>query len=151
MQEGADTVATWTWEEYRALPREAVEVDIHCVTKWSKFGTRWEGVAIDTLLADLPTTATHLLAGSDGDYTTNLPLEDLTGGRAWVVDTYAGEPLTPEHGGPARLLVPHLYLWKSAKWLRRLTLRHHDEPGFWETFGYHTYGDPWREQRYSGD
>ena len=151
VQEGTDTVARWTWEEYRALPREAVEVDIHCVTKWSKFGTRWEGVAIDTLLADLPTTATHLLAGSDGGYTTNLPLEDLTGGRAWVVDTYAGEPLTPEHGGPARLLVPHLYFWKSAKWLRRLTLRHHDEPGFWETFGYHTYGDPWREQRYSGD
>ena len=92
-----------------------------------------------------------MLATSDGGYTTNLPLADLTGGRAWVVDTYDGEPLAPEHGGPARLLVPHLYLWKSAKWLRRLTLRTSDEPGFWETFGYHLYGDPWREQRYSGD
>jgi DMSO/TMAO reductase YedYZ molybdopterin-dependent catalytic subunit len=141
----------WSWEEFRALPREAVMVDIHCVTTWSKFDTRWEGVAIDTLLTDVPTTATHVLASSDGGYTTNLPLEDLVGGRAWVVDTYAGEPLPPEHGGPARLLVPHLYFWKSAKWLRRLSLAHYDQPGFWETFGYHNYGDPWREQRYSGD
>jgi DMSO/TMAO reductase YedYZ molybdopterin-dependent catalytic subunit len=142
---------SWSWEEFRALPREAVSVDIHCVTKWSKFDTRWEGVAIDTMLEGVSTTATHVLALSDGGYTTNLPLEDLTGRRAWVVDTYAGKPLAPEHGGPARLLVPHLYFWKSAKWLRRLTLLHHDEPGFWESFGYHNYGDPWREQRYSGD
>jgi len=92
-----------------------------------------------------------VLAGCDGGYTTNVPLADLTGGRAWVVDSYAGKPLAAEHGGPARLLVPHLYLWKSAKWVRRLTLLDHDEPGFWETFGYHNYGDPWREQRYSGD
>ena len=141
----------WTWDEFRALPREALTVDIHCVTKWSKFGTPWEGVAIDTLLAGLPTTATHVLASSDGGYTTNLPLEDLTGGRAWVVDTYDGQPLASEHGGPARLLVPHLYFWKSAKWVRRFTLRPYDEPGFWETFGYHMYGDPWHEQRYSGD
>jgi len=146
-----DALRRWSWEEFRALPHEALTVDIHCVTKWSKFDSRWEGVAVDRLLQDVPTTATHVLAGSDGGYTTNLPLEDLTGGRAWVVDTYAGEPLPPEHGGPARLLVPHLYFWKSAKWLRRLTLLHHDEPGFWETFGYHNYGDPWREQRYSGD
>jgi DMSO/TMAO reductase YedYZ molybdopterin-dependent catalytic subunit len=142
---------SWSWEEFRALPREAVAVDIHCVTKWSKFDTRWEGVAIDTLLRDVPTTASYVLALSDGGYTTNLPLEDLTGRRAWVVDTYAGKPLAPEHGGPARLLVPHLYFWKSAKWLRRLTLLHHDDLWFWETFGYHNYGDPWREQRYSGD
>ncbi|MGY1616554.1 molybdopterin-dependent oxidoreductase [Geodermatophilus sp. SYSU D00691] len=145
------TVRRWNWEEFRALPREALTVDIHCVTKWSKFDTRWEGVAVDTLLRDLPTTATHVLAESDNGYTTNLPLEDLTGGRAWVVDTFDGQPLAPDHGGPARLLVPHLYFWKSAKWVRRLTLRHHDGPGFWETFGYHLYGDPWREQRYSGD
>lgn len=143
--------ARWTWEEFRALPREAITVDIHCVTTWSKFDTRWKGVALDTLLEGVPTEATHVLAHCDGGYTTNLPLEDLVDGRAWVVDTYAGEPLTPEHGGPARLLVPHLYLWKSAKWLRRLTLLDHDEPGFWETFGYHNHGDPWREQRYSGD
>ena len=141
----------WTWEEFGSLPREAVSVDIHCVTTWSKFDTRWEGVSIDTLLQDVPSTATHVLAASDGGYTTNLPLEGLTAGRAWVVDTYEGQPLAPEHGGPARLLVPHLYFWKSAKWLRRLTLMHHDEPGFWETFGYHNHGDPWLEQRYSGD
>jgi len=141
----------WSWDEFRSLPREAVTVDIHCVTKWSKFDTRWEGVAIDTLLRDVPTTATHVLASCDGGYTTNMPLPDLAGGRAWVVDTFEGSPLSPEHGGPARLLVPHLYFWKSAKWLRRLTLAHYDQPGFWETFGYHIYGDPWREQRYSGD
>jgi DMSO/TMAO reductase YedYZ molybdopterin-dependent catalytic subunit len=121
------------------------------VTTWSKFDTRWEGVAVDTLLQDVETSAAFMVAHCDGGYTTNVPLEDLIDGRAWVVDTYAGEPLAPEHGGPARLLVPHLYLWKSAKWLRRLTLLDHDEPGFWETFGYHNYGDPWREQRYSGD
>ncbi|SDN85129.1 molybdopterin-dependent oxidoreductase [Geodermatophilus sp. DSM 45219] len=141
----------WNWEEFRALPREALSVDIHCVTTWSKFDTRWEGVSLDTLLQDAPATARHVLASSDGGYTTNLPLEELTGGRAWVVDTYEGQPLAPEHGGPARLLVPHLYLWKSAKWVRRLTLLPHDEPGFWETFGYHNHGDPWREERYSGD
>ena len=141
----------WSWEEFRALPREALTVDIHCVTTWSKFDTRWEGVSVDTLLQDAPTTARYVLAGSDGGYTTNLPLEELTGGQAWVVDTYEGQPLAPEHGGPARLLVPHLYFWKSAKWVRRLTLLPYDEPGFWETFGYHNHGDPWREERYSGD
>ena len=146
-----DVLRRWTWEEFRGLPREALSVDIHCVTKWSKFDTRWEGVAIDTLLDGLSTTATHVVALSDGGYTTNVPLAELTGRRAWVVDTYAGTPLTAEHGGPARLLVPHLYFWKSAKWLRRLTLLPHDEPGFWESFGYHNHGDPWREQRYSGD
>ncbi|WP_369255048.1 molybdopterin-dependent oxidoreductase [Geodermatophilus amargosae] len=151
VDDGTDALQRWSWAEFRDLPHEAVTVDIHCVTKWSKFGTRWEGVAVDRLLQDVPTTATHVLATSDGGYTTNVPLADLTGGRAWVVDTYEGEPLAPEHGGPARLLVPHLYFWKSAKWLRRLTLLHHDQPGFWETFGYHLYGDPWREQRYSGD
>jgi len=141
----------WSWEEFRGLPREAVSVDIHCVTKWSKLGTRWEGVSVDTLLADVRTEASHVLASSDGGYTTDLPLADLTGGRAWVVDTFDGQPLAPEHGGPARLLVPHLYFWKSAKWLRGLALTRFDEPGFWETFGYHERGDPWREQRYSGD
>ena len=141
----------WSWEEFRALPHEALSVDIHCVTTWSKFDTRWEGVSVDTLLQDAPNTARHVLASSDGGYTTNLPLEEVTGGQAWVVDTYEGQPLAPEHGGPARLLVPHLYFWKSAKWVRRLTLLPYDEPGFWETFGYHNHGDPWREERYSGD
>jgi DMSO/TMAO reductase YedYZ molybdopterin-dependent catalytic subunit len=141
----------WSWDEFRALSHEALQVDIHCVTKWSKFGTRWEGVAIDTLLREVADPAAYVFVTSDGGYTTNVPLADVTGGRAWVVDTYDGQPLAPEHGGPARLLVPHLYFWKSAKWVRSLRLRSYDEPGFWETFGYHLYGDPWREQRYSGD
>ena len=151
VRDESDDLRRWSWDAFRALPRESVDVDIHCVTKWSKFDTRWEGVAIDTLLDGLDTTATHVLAWSDGGYTTNVPLADLRGRRAWVVDTYDGRPLAAEHGGPARLLVPHLYFWKSAKWVRGLTLLHHDRPGFWESFGYHNYGDPWREQRYSGD
>jgi DMSO/TMAO reductase YedYZ molybdopterin-dependent catalytic subunit len=146
-----DDVRRWTWDEFRALPHESVSVDIHCVTSWSKFDTRWSGVSVDTLLADVETAAEFVVAFSDGGYTTNLPLADVTDGQAWVVDTYDGEPLQAEHGGPARLLVPHLYFWKSAKWLRGLTLTADDEPGFWETFGYHNYGDPWREQRYAGD
>ena len=125
--------------------------DIHCVTRWSKFDTSWEGVSVDTLLAEVEHEAPYVLAFCDGGYTTNLPIEDVTGGKAWVAFDYDGEPLDPEHGGPARLLVPHLYFWKSAKWVRGLELRDDDEPGFWETYGYHNYGDPWQEQRYSGD
>jgi DMSO/TMAO reductase YedYZ molybdopterin-dependent catalytic subunit len=143
--------ASWTWEEFRSLPSEEVRVDIHCVTKWSKLDTVWEGVAIDTLLDGVEHDATYALAFSDGGYTTNVPLEDLLDGKAWVAFAFDGEPLDPAHGGPARLLVPHLYFWKSAKWVRGLRLMDHDEPGFWETYGYHIYGDPWREQRYSGD
>ena len=141
----------WTWDEFRALPREAIAKDIHCVTKWSKFDTRWEGVSVDTLLEQVDYDAAYAIAFCDGGYTTNLPLEDVTGGKAWIVDTYDGQPLAPEHGGPARLLVPHLYFWKSAKWIRGLHLADEDEPGFWESLGYHNYGDPWREQRYQGD
>jgi DMSO/TMAO reductase YedYZ molybdopterin-dependent catalytic subunit len=146
-----DTVKRWTWGELKALPSETVTRDIHCVTKWSKLDTVWEGVSIDTLLEGVETAAEYVMAFSDGGYTTNLPLEDVTGGKAWVVYKYNGDPLEPEHGGPARLLVPHLYFWKSAKWVRGLRLMKDDEPGFWETYGYHMYGDPWREQRYSGD
>jgi DMSO/TMAO reductase YedYZ molybdopterin-dependent catalytic subunit len=142
---------TWTWEEFRALPDETVTVDVHCVTRWSKLDTTWEGVSVDTLLEAVGQEAPYVLAFCDGGYTTNLPTEDVTGGKAWVAYGYDGEPLDPEHGGPARLLVPHLYFWKSAKWVRGLELRDEDEPGFWETYGYHMYGDPWREQRYSGD
>jgi DMSO/TMAO reductase YedYZ molybdopterin-dependent catalytic subunit len=142
---------SWTWEELRALPSEAVRVDIHCVTKWSKLDTTWTGVAIDTLLGGVETSADHVMAFCDGGYTTNLPLDDLRHGQAWIAYEYEGRPLPPEHGGPARLLVPHLYFWKSAKWVRGLDLRHYDEPGFWEMFGYHNYGDPWKEQRYQGD
>jgi DMSO/TMAO reductase YedYZ molybdopterin-dependent catalytic subunit len=146
-----DEPRSWSWTELQSLPQETVTVDIHCVTKWSKLDTTWTGVSIDTFLDGVETSAEYVLAFSDGDYTTNLPLEDLQGGKAWVVHSYDGEPLDPEHGGPARLLVPHLYFWKSAKWVRGLELREGDEPGFWEGYGYHNYGDPWQEQRYAGD
>jgi DMSO/TMAO reductase YedYZ molybdopterin-dependent catalytic subunit len=146
-----DERVSWTWEELLALPAETPTVDIHCVTKWSKLDTTWKGVSVDTLLADLETDAKYVSAWSDGGYTTNLPLEDVTGGRAWIAYEFNGKPLEPEHGGPARLLVPHVYFWKSAKWVRGLELLDHDKPGFWETYGYHNYGDPWTEQRYEGD
>jgi DMSO/TMAO reductase YedYZ molybdopterin-dependent catalytic subunit len=142
---------TWSWDEFRALPRDTFAVDIHCVTKWSKLDTTWTGVAIDTLLDGVETAAQYVLAFCDGGYTTNVPLQDLRGGRAWIAYEYEGRPLEPEHGGPARLLVPHLYFWKSAKWVRGIELLNADEPGFWERYGYHNYGDPWKEQRYDGD
>jgi DMSO/TMAO reductase YedYZ molybdopterin-dependent catalytic subunit len=141
----------WSWDEFRALPHETITKDIHCVTKWSKFDTHWEGVSLDTLLAQVNTAASYVLAFSDGDYTTNLPLEEVTRGQAWIVDTYEGQPLEPQHGGPARLLVPHLYFWKSAKWVRGLRLIEHDEAGFWESLGYNNHGDPWKEERYWSD
>ena len=146
-----DRAVEWSWDELQALPAEEVTADIHCVTKWSKLDTTWRGVSVDTLLEDVEIEAAYVTAWSDGGYTTNLPLEDVTGGRAWIAYEYDGEPLEPEHGGPARLLVPHLYFWKSAKWVRGLTLTIEEEPGFWEAGGYHIYGDPWREQRYWGD
>jgi DMSO/TMAO reductase YedYZ molybdopterin-dependent catalytic subunit len=146
-----DEPRRWTWEQFRALPAEEVTRDIHCVTKWSKLDTMWRGVSIDTLLEGIETAAEYVVHLSDGGYTTNLPLADLMGSQAWVAFSYDGEPLAPQHGGPARMLVPHLYFWKSAKWLRGLQLAATDEPGFWETNGYHNYGDPWREQRYWGD
>jgi DMSO/TMAO reductase YedYZ molybdopterin-dependent catalytic subunit len=142
---------SWTWEEFQALPSETFTRDIHCVTKWSKLDTTWKGVSLDVLLDGANPSGSYVLAYSDGGYTTNLPLEDLMDGKAWVVYEYDGEPLEPEHGGPARLLVPHLYFWKSAKWVRGLQVRDDNEPGFWESYGYHDYGDPWREQRYQGD
>jgi DMSO/TMAO reductase YedYZ molybdopterin-dependent catalytic subunit len=146
-----DQPRRWTWDEFRKLPTETIAKDIHCVTKWSKLDTVWEGVSVDTLLDGVDTSAEYVLAFSDGGYTTNLPLADVTDGKAWVAFAFGGAPLEPEHGGPARLLVPHLYFWKSAKWVRELRLLAEDTPGFWETYGYHMYGDPWREQRYSGD
>ena len=141
----------WTWDEFRALPSESITKDIHCVTKWSKLDTRWEGVSMDTLLEGARSSARFVVAYCDGGYTTNLPLEAVTGGRAWVAFGYDGAPLEPEHGGPARLLVPALYFWKSAKWVRGLRLVSEDQQGFWERNGYHDYGDPWLEQRYQGD
>jgi DMSO/TMAO reductase YedYZ molybdopterin-dependent catalytic subunit len=146
-----DEPVSWSWEAFKALPHETVTVDIHCVTKWSKLDTEWSGVSLDTLLAGIETSAEFVVAWSDGGYTTNLPLRDLLDGKAWVAVDYEGEPVEPEHGGPARLLVPHLYFWKSAKWVRGLELRNDDEPGFWEGYGYNNYGDPWKEQRYQGD
>lgn len=142
---------SWDWAEFQAMPSESVTVDIHCVTKWSKLDTAWEGVSLDTLLEGLDTNSGFAFVGSYGGYTTNVPLADLTGNKAWVVYEYDGQPLAPEHGGPARLLVPHLYFWKSAKWVNSIRLLDSDRPGFWESYGYHIYGDPWREQRYSGD
>jgi DMSO/TMAO reductase YedYZ molybdopterin-dependent catalytic subunit len=141
----------WSWEEFRRLGFEEVPCDIHCVTKWSKLGTSFRGVSVDTLLEGVEPQGEFAMAYSYGGYTTNLPLADLTGGKAWVATEHQGAPLPREHGGPARLLVPHLYFWKSAKWVAGLRILDHDEPGFWEQNGYHNYGDPWKEQRYWGD
>ncbi len=144
---------TWTWREIHALPGSTYFGDIHCVTTWSKFDVTFAGVSVDTLLAAARPTdaASYVMAHSTTGYTTNLPLEDVTGGKAWVVWEYDGRPLPVEHGGPVRLLVPHLYFWKSAKWVTRLELMAQDQPGFWEQNGYHDRGDPWLEQRYQGD
>jgi DMSO/TMAO reductase YedYZ molybdopterin-dependent catalytic subunit len=147
----AEPARRWSWEEFRALPSETITTDIHCVTSWSKLGTVWEGVSVDTLLDGVDVEGGYLWVHCDGGYTTNLSLDDVTGGKAWVAFGYDGAPLEPEHGGPARLLVPHLYLWKSAKWVRRLIVTEGNRPGFWETLGYHDRGDPWLEQRYQGD
>ena len=141
----------WSAEAFKQLPFETITRDIHCVTKWSKFDATFGGVSLDVLLEETDPQGKYAVQFSYGGYTTNVPVADLTGGKAWVVTEYEGEPLEPAHGGPARLLVPHLYLWKSAKWVRGIDLTLQDEPGFWETLGYHDYGDPWREQRYQGD
>ncbi len=144
---------TWTWQQMHDLPQSEYHGDIHCVTTWSKLGTSFGGVSVDELLAiaePLP-AATHVLATSTTGYTTNLPLEHLRGGQAWIAWSHEGQPLSRDHGGPVRLLVPHLYFWKSAKWVTKLTLLDHDEQGFWERNGYHDLGDPWLEQRYQGD
>jgi len=144
---------TWTWDEVQQLPRSSYSGDIHCVTTWSKFDVVFAGVSVDDLLAVAgpQADAAFVMAHSSTGYTTNLPLADITGGKAWVVWEFDGKPLTAEHGGPVRLLVPHLYFWKSAKWISRLELTATDRPGFWEQNGYHDRGDPWLEQRYQGD
>jgi DMSO/TMAO reductase YedYZ molybdopterin-dependent catalytic subunit len=151
IDDGTNVLRRWDWNSFLELATETFIVDLHCVTRWSKLGTAWEGVSLNTMLAGLKTDAKYVLAQSYGDYTTNLPLSDLLNNQAWIAFRFDGKDLAPEHGGPARLLVPHLYLWKSAKWIRGLTLMHDDHPGFWESLGYHSYGDPWREQRYWGD
>ena len=143
----------WSWEEFQGLPAQDFSVDIHCVTKWTKLDTRWSGVSVDTLLehVQLDPKAGFVMAYCDGGYTTDLPLPDLLNGQAFVAYRYDGRPLAPEHGGPARLVVPHLYFWKSAKWVRGLRLMEQDKRGFWESAGYHHRGDPWKEERYAGD
>ena len=141
-------VHKWNWQQLMALPIEDIHTDIHCVTRWSKLGTSWRGVSIDTLFAEVETDYNYVMEHSYGGYTTNAPLEDLRDGKAWIAFEFDGKPLHPEHGGPARLIVPHLYFWKSAKWIRGLTMMKNDDPGFWEQNGYHIYGDPWKEQRY---
>jgi DMSO/TMAO reductase YedYZ molybdopterin-dependent catalytic subunit len=144
---------TWTWDEIHSLPQSTYDGAIHCVTTWSKFGMHWAGVSLDTLfdIAAPSPSATHVVAFSSTGYTTNLPLDDVTGGKAWVAFEADDSPLSVDHGGPARLLVPHLYFWKSAKFVSGITVVDHDEPGFWEVRGYHDRGDPWLEQRYQGD
>jgi DMSO/TMAO reductase YedYZ molybdopterin-dependent catalytic subunit len=144
---------SWTWDAFLALPTRDWTVDISCVTKWTKLDMRWRGISLDTLFkhVDLDPSAAFAIAWSDGGYTTNLPLEDILNGQAFVAFEYDGRPLSPEHGGPARLVVPGRYFWKSAKWVRGLRLRSSDEPGFWESLGYHNRGDQWLEERYSGD
>ena len=154
LDSGGKVLKEWSWGEFNALPQTELKTDIHCVTTWSKLDTHWRGVTIDDLLkaaglSEPPGDFT--MAHCDGDYTTNVPADDLVGGKGMVATHYEGEPLAPEHGGPARLLVPHLYFWKSAKWVRTLEFMKNDEPGFWEQLGYHIYGDPWQEQRYAGD
>jgi DMSO/TMAO reductase YedYZ molybdopterin-dependent catalytic subunit len=144
---------SWSWDEIQALPSRDWTVDISCVTKWTHLDMRWTGVSVDTLLesVELDPAARFVIAHSYGGYTTNLPLADVLNGQAFVAWAYDGQPLSPPHGGPARMVVPHLYFWKSAKWVRGLHLVAEDDPGFWESLGYHNHGDPWREERYSGD
>lgn len=146
-----DVTHRWSWQQLQQLPSQDPVVDLHCVTKWSKLTTHWRGVSLDELFAGVETAAEFAIVHAYGGYTTNLPVADLLDGKAWVVHSYEGAELRPEHGGPARLLVPHLYLWKSAKWVRGIDLMVQNRPGFWEGVGYHDYGDPWREQRYQGD
>jgi DMSO/TMAO reductase YedYZ molybdopterin-dependent catalytic subunit len=151
---GPKPVASWNWDEFNALPQTELTRDIHCVTKWSKLDTRWRGVLIDDLLAAAalaPAPTDFILAHSYDGYSTNVPTADLIGGKAMIALQYDGQPLAAEHGGPARLLVPHLYFWKSAKWVNGLQFLPRDEAGFWELRGYHIHGDPWQEQRFDGD
>ena len=151
---GGQSLAKWDWKEFEGLPQTELKADIHCVTKWSKLDTRWRGVTIDDLLlaagaTDSPTG--FVMAHCDGGYSSNYLIADLIDRRAMVATHYEGSPIPASHGGPARMLVTHLYFWKSAKWVRRLSFKQQDEAGFWESLGYHIRGDPWREQRYAGD
>jgi DMSO/TMAO reductase YedYZ molybdopterin-dependent catalytic subunit len=154
LERGAEMLGRWSWEQFETLRQTERTTDIHCVTKWTKFDTRWRGVTIDDLMkaAGLFAPPTqYVMAHCDGGYTTNLLVADLLDGKAMIATQYNNSPIPVTHGGPARLLVPHLYFWKSAKWVRRLEFIETNTPGFWESMGYHIHGDPWREQRYTGD
>jgi len=148
-----DAPLTLTWDQFRALPRTRVVTDIHCVTRWSKLDTEWEGVAARTILelAGVRPGATHVIEHAEQGYTTNIPLAVFDDADVLLADTYDGRPLEPDHGYPLRLFVPKRYFWKSAKWLRGLELVSTDQPGFWERYGYHNDGDPWKEERFSSD
>lgn len=150
---GPKTIKSWSWEEFNTLPRTRYTRDIHCVTTWSKLDTHWEGVLVDDVLAaaQLEPPTAYLLAHSFDGYSTNVPVADVIGGKAMIATHYDDQALEPDHGGPARLVVPHLYFWKSAKWINGLQFTTRDEAGFWELRGYHMYGDPWREQRFTND
>ncbi len=153
LKSGPKPIKVWDWAAFNALPQTTITRDIHCVTTWTKLDTRWDGVTFDDILADAgiePPTA-FVLAHSYGGYSTNVPVADLVTGKAMIALRYDGQPISPDHGGPARLLVPHLYFWKSAKWITALQFTSRDEAGFWELRGYNMYGDPWREQRFTGD
>jgi DMSO/TMAO reductase YedYZ molybdopterin-dependent catalytic subunit len=153
LKHGPRLIKSWSWDEFAKLPHTGITRDIHCVTKWSKFDTMWDGVLVDDVLKDAGISALteFALAHSYDGYSTNVPTKDLVHGKAMVATSYAGMPIPADHGGPARLLVPHLYFWKSAKWVSGLQFTERDEAGFWELRGYHMYGDPWREQRFTGD
>lgn len=153
LKDGVRPVASWSFDEFSRLPQSKLTRDIHCVTKWSKFNTAWSGVMIDDILAEagIDAPGDFVLAHSYDGYSTNVPTEDLINGKAMIATTYEGQPISADHGGPARLLVPHLYFWKSAKWVNGLQFTRRDEAGFWELRGYHMRGDPWREQRFTGD
>ena len=141
----------WTWDEFTRLPRKTVHCDVHCVTAWSRFDNTFEGVAASEVLgsARVRPSAAFVMVHSYGGYTTNLPLPAILDDDVVFAFTHDGQPLTPEHGGPCRLVVPKLYFWKSAKWVRGVELMREDRPGFWEQNGYHMHGDPWKEERYS--
>ena len=142
----------WSWDEFQKLPRIKVFSDFHCVTRWSRLGNLWEGVSVKELLrlagGPLPNARFVLAYGYDFGWTTNMPLEDFLVDDALVALTHDGEPISVEHGGPARLIVPRLYAWKSAKWVKGIELLEQDRPGFWERNGYHMHGDPWSEERF---
>ena len=146
-----DSPLTLTWDQFKALPRKTVETDIHCVTRWSKLGTTWEGVAIQEILAlaQVRPSARFVVAHAEQGYTANLPLDVLDDVDVLLADTFDSKPLEKDHGWPLRLVVPKRYFWKSAKWIRGLEFLDRDVPGFWERYGYHNEGDPWKEERFS--